>query len=100
MRKHKGRKSPPEAKKSVFKIEKGIPIPEKKKVGKDVTCKYPLKDMEVGDSFIIENTIHSRQVSNSFSTSIRKQAKRLKIASKFTVLKDLNSDQIRVWRKA
>lgn len=45
-----------------FKIEKGIPAPAHKRAHK-----YPLADMEVGDSFLIPDAKTSAEISSSIS---------------------------------
>jgi hypothetical protein len=96
----KSKKAPVPAKEtapSVFKIEKGVPLPNKAAKPKD-DCLYPLRQMEVGDSFIV-NRVHNRTDANSISSSIRYHTKKLKIKHKFSVFKDTKSDLIRVWRR-
>jgi len=68
----------------MFEIEKGIPIPEQKSI-------YPIKDMKIGDSFIIPA---GRNKYNP-SPLISPQAKRYGI--KLTTRKLSNGDY-RVWR--
>jgi len=70
---------------SDFKIEKGIPV---KVAGS--SSKYPFKDMDIGDSFIIKN-ISSRA---TLSSSIRSFS--LKTGKTFITRRD--GDGIRVWR--
>ena len=49
---------------SKYKIQKGVPIPDPN-IPVTKTTKYPWKDMEVGDSFLVPNkdkdTVHALQ---------------------------------------
>jgi len=64
-------------------IEKGIAIPN--------TCKYPWKEMEVGDSFFVQD----EKMRNSISATAIYHTKRG--VGKFTVRKE-ECGGIRVWR--
>lgn len=66
------------------KIEKGIPLPDKK-----TASQYPFSTMEIGDSFKTTNRAVSSSVSTANSTRKPK---------KFTYRKE--KDGIRVWRIA
>lgn len=70
-------------------IEKGIPIPEKKKY-------YPIDKLKVGDSF---NALKCRQAAtfNQIQSACYTAAKRLKIKVK---IKQIGPEEIRVWRVA
>jgi len=78
-----------------FKIEKGIPVPERK--GKSFL--YPFEKMEVGDSFIFSNT-YSRSIHSYASNAARNWKNHSPIKGVkdwfFTTRKIDNS--IRIWR--
>jgi hypothetical protein len=71
----------------MYKIEKGIKIPE-------FFChrKYPLSEMEVGDSFFVEGTLKK----NTINTAVSWWSKRKGNTRKFTIRKV--DGGIRVWR--
>lgn len=71
-----------------FKIEKGIPIPDKKD-GCGRPSIYPFQEMEVGDSFPISST-DAKKVSNAARTFGQRHGKL------FIVRKD--GRRHRVWR--
>jgi len=75
------------------KIRKGTPIPTSKQ---GVTeCRYPLREMEIGDSFITECTGCEHR--HRISSYIHRHAKTLKM--KFTVRKNHWADRTaEVWR--
>lgn len=72
----------------MIKIEKGVPIPPKVERGGQPR-KYPLRDMEVGDSFVT-------QWSPGRDNSVRSIATQVGI--RITVRRD--GDTLRVWRIA
>ena len=76
----------------MIQIDKNIPIPPRNRQGRN-DDKYPIRDLDVGDSFIMpaKNT-------NTASGYVRAAAKRLGDGRKFTVRK--TEDGIRVWRIA
>lgn len=74
-----------------IKIDKGIPLPSKSKYD-DL---YPLKDMEVGDSFFIAVTDENKtNIRNRLSSAVRNYSRNKSIL--FSVRKV--SGGIRVWR--
>jgi len=73
----------------MFKIEKNINIPTKRKC-----TKYPFPDMDVGDSFIAGE--YSRILMSKYSNAARNWAKSSDSNWKFTVRKI--GDTIRIWR--
>jgi hypothetical protein len=70
----------------MIKIDKNIPIPEKKQGRK---CKYPTNVMEVGDSFLVS----SRNIANSICHNANKRHP----DKKFTSCCEMN-ENYRVWR--
>lgn len=72
-----------------FTIERGLPLPSG-----PVRNKYPLADMEVGDSFAASAGERSR-----ISAAVSGWAKRATGAKRFTV-RAINRDTIRIWRVA
>jgi len=79
-----------------FSVDKGVPMPIKSERD-SLVGKFPLKKMEIGDSFLVQKN-HNRKTQNSLSCSIRQYCKSKKIKHKFSVFKDPESDFIRVWR--
>lgn len=82
---------------SPIQIEKGIPVPSRQ--GGRGKAKYPLADMEVGDSFFVpwgESELKTRStLSNAISAfHLRNKPKR------FTSRKDPAGCGVRVWRIA
>lgn len=67
-----------------YKIENNIPIPIQR------YCKYPFKDMIIGDSFFVEGK------SNALLSIAKYFAKQHKLDWKFTVRKEENGT--RIWR--
>lgn len=37
----------------MYQVEKGIPVPDRKHIGKP--ARYPLREMKIGDSFLVPN---------------------------------------------
>jgi hypothetical protein len=72
--------------KSMFKIEKDVPIP-----AEYTRKKYPLGDLKIGDSFLIPKD----KAPTNMSASLAPQVARLSI--KITIRKQPNGDY-RVWR--
>ncbi len=72
-----------------YSIEKDIPIPEKS--GRKI--KYPLDDMEIGDSFFIPGVDHQ-----DISPVIAARKRARKWQREFTTRRE--DDGIRVWRTA
>lgn len=69
----------------MFKIEKGVPIPKPVR-----TSKYPFAQMDIGDSFCVEDAkIAKNIISNAIRTSRDK---------KFSSRKE--GDHYRIWRIA
>ncbi len=73
----------------IIKIDKNIPMPV------SLTTKYPLLEMEIGDSFLACDK-HDAVRQSSISTQIRVWAASKKYDWKFTVRK--TDHGIRVWR--
>lgn len=73
----------------MVEIEKGVPVPAVNRVAK---IRYPYGEMEVNDSFLVENTGKNRIV--HVCAMNRKMS--LKLGKKFTARK--MDDGIRVWR--
>ena len=69
-----------------FRIEKGVPLPS-------VRAKYPLGEMDVGDSFHIDAAERARLVSAASFFGTRK-------GKKFSVRKEVNGSGYRCWRTA
>lgn len=80
-----------------FVIQKGIPIPDRSERD-SLVSRFPLQIMEIGDSFLV-NKPHTRVFQNSLSCSIRQFSKAKKIKAKFSVFKDAETGNIRIWRK-
>lgn len=72
-----------------IEIEKGVPIPDK--AGRKV--KYPLDDMDVGDSFFVPDADHQ-----DISPVIAARRRARKWTRQFTTRRE--DDGIRVWRTA
>lgn len=70
-----------------FKIEKRVPLPSPRKHGGE--SKYPFRDMEVGDSFIVKGSD-----GNSIRSTASNAGRRL--GRKFTVANE--EDGHRIWR--
>jgi len=80
-----------------FRVEKGIKMPEKRTKNSIIT-KFPLKQMDVGDSFLT-NSEYTKTTANSLATAIRKHTKGKKIKYTYLVAKDTETNFLRVWRK-
>lgn len=80
-----------------FKIEKGVPIPDRSERD-SLVSRFPLQFMEIMDSFLVDKP-HTRVFQNSLSCSIRQFCKAKKIKAKFSVFKDAETGKIRIWRK-
>lgn len=84
----------------MFKIDKNIPMPDRKRIGstKAPTKKYPLAEMEIGDSFFVpvENNNrfekHARVVTIHSSKNTRTLLKRKKFETR------LVEGGVRCWR--
>lgn len=84
----------------MFKIEKGIPVPDSRK------RKYPLKEMEIGDSFFVSfesGTILTGKMINKLGANILGSSRHLKKEGKFFITrrqkdKTGNIIGIRCWR--
>lgn len=76
----------------MYKIEKNVPMPA---AGTINTLKYPINDMQVGDSFavLILNNNASRLIN-----SLRSYCTRVKPDYKFSMRIDRDKDEVRVWR--
>lgn len=70
-----------------FKIESGIPLPTKRSKVFDA---YPLKEMEVGDSFLIEN-YQSKHITLAGRAN-------LILAPKRFSSRRINGKELRIWR--
>ena len=77
-----------------FKIEKNIPVPEKR--GK---CMYPFEKMEVGDSFVYSR-VYSRLLHFKASNAARnwKNKSPIKGVSNWVFTTRKVEDSIRIWR--
>lgn len=71
----------------VFKVERGVPLPEPRNIWR---CRYPLADMEPGDSFVVPAE-HYYRVGKSMSNFAKKTG------LKFTIRK-LPDGGARIWR--
>lgn len=82
-----------------MKIDKGIPIPGKRDcVEFHNSTKYPLREMEIGDSFFVSTTdTDNRRVFNTLGSAC-KQFKKRHAEYNFTVRFVENG--VRVWRTA
>lgn len=77
----------------MINIDKGVPIPDRKRGHGRLCkyrCKYPWRDMEVGDSFVYEGTHKSASAISSYPTKV--------FGMKFSTRKE--GDKIRIWRIA
>jgi len=74
----------------MFQIEQGVPIPEIRRSGRPL--KYPLLNMEVGESFVCEGP-------GSRIMSSIKYARRHNATLKY-VTRKVDQKNIRVWRIA
>ena len=73
----------------MFEIDKSIPIPRD---GRGMTVKYPFREMEVGDSFLISaELIPKTWVKNFCAATAHHRPK------KFTMRK-IDENSYRVWR--
>lgn len=70
-----------------FKIEKGVPVPP---LRVERISKYPFKEMEIGDSFEVNEKIEFSRVRNSLSTYSARSGR------KFVTRKTENGG--RIWR--
>ncbi len=77
-----------------IKIEKGIPMPASRRDGHS---KYPLKDMEVGDSFFVANSPDGRSPAKTIRWTVGAFRKK-NTGTKFSVR--VVEGGIRVWRTA
>lgn len=76
----------------MIQIDKNIPIPPRKRPGQKGS-KYPIRDLDVGDSFIM--AVKDTSIASAY---LRVAAIRIGDGRKFTVRK--TEDGIRVWRIA
>ena len=74
-----------------YKIEKGIPMPREKY---PISEEFPLKEMEVGDSFVLTFEDYAEQVNKQ--NRVRNTANRLNMK---VMIKTLDDHTMRVWRK-
>lgn len=75
-----------------IKIEKGVPIPVKCKT------KYPLMDMEVGDSFLIEETDAKKAYNEQAFVCSDARRIRDRVNPEFAVTTRRTKEGVRVWR--
>lgn len=84
--------------KTQYKIEKGIPIPEKH----EHYSKYPFSDMEVGDSFLVTLKQEKATSCNQLKNRIWNQAKKYCIdtfsMTKYTFVVDRINKTVRCFR--
>lgn len=73
----------------MYKIDKNIPIPSK--YSKGIKTKYPWRELEVGDSFFVENRTSTQMINTSKNTSKNS-------GHKYVCRKEGNG--CRVWRVA
>ena len=72
-----------------IKIEKNIPVPAR-------GYKYPIRDMEIGDSFLLDNE-YSRKNMQSIVGYISQFRKKNNLEAKFMARK-VDENKIRIWR--
>lgn len=77
-----------------IKIDKGIPIPPNPS-GRPTGSKYPLRDMQVGDSFFVANTTSQRVCGTMGNLS-----KRVGIKVAIRKVTENGVAGVRVWRVA
>lgn len=81
---------------SEFKIEKGIPMPE---AANGYGNKYPVKEMEVGDSFKIPyETERERKLVTTRLSSLRTKTQQAFPELKFSIRDIPNKSEVRMWR--
>jgi hypothetical protein len=84
---------------NLFKIDKGIPIPPKGCRGGVRHKKYPLSEMEVGDSFYCHPKENSRFAARKLRSSIGvcgRAVKNMKFTTRILIIEELFT--IRCWR--
>ena len=77
-----------------MKIDKGLELPDKQSGGRET--KYPYKELEVGDSYLVKLKKYSKSKHASISSAAAQWVKRNELDWKFTVRKV--DEGIRVWR--
>ena len=60
-----------------MKIEKGVPLPEKRVGGSGGQCKYPFKSLEIGDSFFVAPTSELAEPMRSLKSLVSVYNKKL-----------------------
>lgn len=77
-----------------LKIEKGIEIPTRRKS----CCKYPFREMEIGDSFIVDE-LYSRETMSLLSSHARNWKNRSPDCKHYLFsLRKVEGNKIRIWR--
>ena len=76
---------------TIFHIEKGVPIPEY-----HGTSKFPLLDMEVGDSFVAP--LSDRKALQNAITRIHKKNRTFKFITRTVNGRGRAGRQVRIWR--
>ena len=79
----------------MFKIEKGIEIPEVATTKQGRAAKYPFRTMEIGDSIFIEDVADIRKAKNVF-TQLNSRYKKAGEPNRF-VSADVDGG-VRIWR--
>lgn len=75
----------------MIKIDKDIPVPPDLLKRKGQPWKYPFRDMEIGDSFEVDNVLSARQQMYQFHKTTKKR---------FTIRNPDNVNGYRCWRVA
>jgi hypothetical protein len=79
----------------MFKIDKSIEIPSAYNEGNSYS-KYPLADMEVGDSFLFEMEKYDYKKRSRLASAVSIFAKRSEKGIKFSIRRI--GEDVRVWR--
>jgi hypothetical protein len=78
-----------------YKIDKGIPLPDRGTVSK-----YPFAEMEVGDSFVVSDNEQTSIISAANSFGKKFDPRRKFVSRKITDTSGKYNHTIRIWRVA
>lgn len=77
----------------MFDIDKSVPAPPPGKTG---AIKYPFRDMEIGDSILVDGSSASKHVCRAYNAAKQLQ-KRTGGEFRFTARKE-GENKVRIWR--